>query len=97
MKENISDYISYPILFSIGGPILMSIPFVGTFALVVLPIIVPLDILIPGNFTSTGEHVEYGFAWVTFKTTEAWLFHGAAFFLLGIIFASIKQVVQKHL
>ena len=86
LKSKIPTYISYPIFGSIIGLVLFQIPLLGV--LLFLPLI-PLaelyDAIIPGEFGSTGQYVEIGFAWIIFKTWHAWLFYGSFFFIIGLV------------
>ena len=83
LKTNLPIYISTPLIFTLVSLFLFTlIPVIG--ALLFLPLI-PFanvyDSVIPGDFSKSGVHVEIGFAWITLKTWQAWLFYGSFFFM----------------
>ncbi len=45
--------------------------------------------LVPGDFLSTGRYVDYGFAWLGYKSYHAWLFFGSFYALLSFIVINI--------
>jgi hypothetical protein len=96
MKSNIPTYVSYPILGSVIGLILFQIPLLGVLLfLPLLPLAGLYDVIIPGEFGSTGQHVEIGFAWIIFKTWQAWLFYGSFFFLVGLLLGTFTHYYRR--
>jgi hypothetical protein len=97
MNKDLNDYLTYPILFAIVGPLIFITPLFGVIMFLPIMGLSDLyDLIIPGNFSETGIHVEIGFASIIFKTTSAWLFYISFFFFLGIIVASLKKFFSKE-
>jgi hypothetical protein len=98
MNIKLPEYVLYPILGSIGGTLLFVIPVIGP--LLFLPLIAfseLYDLIIPGDFSKTGEHVEVWFAGIGLKTIWAWLFYASFFFIIGLIVGLLKHLTKGKL
>lgn len=81
----IAFYISA--LFTAIGLVLLRLPFINMLLVIAIsPFIEWYNSIIPGEFTSTGQHIEYiTLVGIVIKTWQAWLFYGSSFFLFGLI------------
>ena len=93
MLPKLFPYFTYSIAAALALPMLITIPFIGMFILLPFSHLIPFyEKVFSGNFSSTGEHVEFGFAWLELKSDEAWLFYGSFFFVIGMIITLLKFV-----
>jgi len=80
-KMPLFKYIIRGLIFgAIMGPIIFMTPIIGPLlSLPLLPLIEVYDSVIPGEFISSGQHVEIGFLWISLKTVESFLFYASFF------------------
>lgn len=91
----IAFYISA--LFTAIGLLLLRLPFINMFLVIAIsPFVEWYDSMIPGEFTSTGHHVEFiSFIGILLKTWQAWVFYGSSFFVFGLIVTMSSLLVLR--
>jgi hypothetical protein len=95
-KVKIKPYVYYPIMWGILGPFVITFPFLGTLILLPLtPLTKALNSLVPGNFISTGPHVEIGFAWIVLKSPASYFFYTTVIIFAGFIVGLIVHLIGK--
>ena len=70
----------------------LQLPFIG---LIPMILAIPVIWVFP-QVATTGSHVEYGFAWIIFKTHLPWVIYFCYYFVLFILIANFrrKKVMQ---
>ena len=71
----------------------MQLPFIG---LIPMILAIPVIWVFP-QVATTGSHVEYGFAWVIFKTHLPWVIYFGYYFVLFILMANFRRKKVMHL
>lgn len=95
LKSEVPDYITYPLVAAIVGPILAALPIVGMFLLMPLIGFFELfDLIFPGDFNESGKHIDWAVG-MNPKTTLAWVFVSSFFFLCGFILALLKSLAVR--
>jgi len=99
MSYQIPDYISFPLISAIAGPISLLVPFLGSIAMLLIgPLATLLHHALPPELVQVGVDVDLRFMWVLIglNTPAAWIFFGSAFFLYGLIVGLTKYILERR-